>query len=125
MKSLKVKSTENGLTLIPDTYPIGHQRTGATNYLIENIPDEVSAQKVIKILGTCFLPADEFEINWAEIHAGKVFRKIAKGRPVELNSMTKKNKAWSMPDSDWEWLEAQPNQSEVVREAIALYRQQK
>jgi len=38
--------------------------------------------------------------------------------------MTKKNKAWSMPDDDWQWLESQPNQSEIIRSAIAFYRQQ-
>ena len=38
-------------------------------------------------------------------------------------AMTKKNKAWSMPCSDWEWLEGQENQSDVIRRAIALYRQ--
>jgi len=38
--------------------------------------------------------------------------------------MTKKNKAWSMPDADWEWLESQTNQSEIIRSAIAFYRQQ-
>lgn len=38
--------------------------------------------------------------------------------------MVKKTKAWSMPDSDWEWLESHPNQSEVLRKAIALYRKQ-
>lgn len=39
-------------------------------------------------------------------------------------TLIKKNKAWSMPDPDWEWLEDQPNQSEILRQAIALYRQQ-
>jgi hypothetical protein len=33
--------------------------------------------------------------------------------------MTKKNKAWSMPDEDWIRLESQPNQSEFIRRAIA------
>lgn len=41
----------------------------------------------------------------------------------EGGAMIKKNKAWSMPDEDWDWLESQPNQSEVIRSAIALYRQ--
>jgi hypothetical protein len=39
-------------------------------------------------------------------------------------AMIKKEKAWSMPKEDWEWLEAQPNQSQSIRDAIALYRQQ-
>lgn len=39
--------------------------------------------------------------------------------------MAKKNKAWSMPDEDWKWLESQSNQSEILRDAIALYRQHK
>ena len=38
-------------------------------------------------------------------------------------AMTKRHKAWSMPTSDWEWLESQENQSDVIRRAIALYRQ--
>lgn len=38
--------------------------------------------------------------------------------------MTKKNKAWSMPDHHWDWLESQSNQSEILRNAIALYRSQ-
>lgn len=38
--------------------------------------------------------------------------------------MTKKNKAWSMPDDDWKWLESQTNQSEIIRSAIASYHQQ-
>jgi hypothetical protein len=42
----------------------------------------------------------------------------------EGGAMTKKAKAWSMPDEDWEWLESQPNQSQAIRQAIALYRQQ-
>lgn len=42
----------------------------------------------------------------------------------EGGAMTKKNKAWSMPDDDWQWLESQPNQSEIIRSAISLYRQQ-
>lgn len=55
---------------------------------------------------------------------------IGRGRPIGFSpingtggAMTKKNKAWSMPDEDWEWLESQSNQSEVLRHAIALYRQ--
>lgn len=36
--------------------------------------------------------------------------------------MVKKNKAWSMPDEDWDWLESQSNQSEIIRRAIAQYR---
>lgn len=57
--------------------------------------------------------------------------RIQPGRPLgfspingEGGVMTKKNKAWSMPDDDWQWLESQPNQSETIREAISLYRQQ-
>ena len=38
--------------------------------------------------------------------------------------MKRKHKAWSMPEDDWDWLESQPNQSEIIRKAIALYRQQ-
>ena len=38
-------------------------------------------------------------------------------------AMTKRHKAWSMPTPDWEWLESQENQSDVIRRAIALYRQ--
>jgi hypothetical protein len=44
------------------------------------------------------------------------------GRPVDPGSMAKKNKAWSMPAADWEWLELQPNQSEIIRKAISQYR---
>lgn len=50
--------------------------------------------------------------------------KLPRGRPPSPDSMTKKGKAWSMPDEAWDWLERQPNQSETIREAIALYRQQ-
>lgn len=53
-----------------------------------------------------------------------------RGRPVGFSpingkgaAMTKKNKAWSMLDDDWQWLENQSNQSEALREAITLYRQ--
>jgi len=45
------------------------------------------------------------------------------GRPPSGNAMDKKNKAWSMPIAEWEWLESQPNQSETLRRAIAFYRQ--
>lgn len=38
-------------------------------------------------------------------------------------AMAKKSKAWSMSAEDWVWLESQPNQSEAIRKAIALYRQ--
>jgi hypothetical protein len=37
--------------------------------------------------------------------------------------LTKNCKRWSMPQSDWDWLELQPNQSETLRRAIAYYRQ--
>lgn len=54
-----------------------------------------------------------------------------RGRPTGFSpingdggAMTKKNKAWSMSDDDWEWLESQPNQSETIRSAIALLRSQ-
>jgi hypothetical protein len=40
-------------------------------------------------------------------------------------AMIKKNKAWSMPQTDWDWLESQPNQSEVLRNAIAFLKQKK
>lgn len=53
-----------------------------------------------------------------------------RGRPVGFSpvhgadgAMSKKSKAWSMPADDWLWLEAQSNQAEVIRQAIALYRQ--
>lgn len=51
------------------------------------------------------------------------------GRPIGFSpingkgkAMVKKNKAWSMPDEDWDWLESQSNQSEIIRRAIAQYR---
>lgn len=57
--------------------------------------------------------------------------RVQPGRPIgfspingEKGAMVKKTKAWSMPDSDWEWLESQSNQSEVIRKAITQYRQQ-
>jgi len=37
-------------------------------------------------------------------------------------AMVKKAKAWSMPQSDWDWLESQSNQAETIRDAIAMYR---
>jgi hypothetical protein len=37
-------------------------------------------------------------------------------------TLVKDCKKWSMPQSDWDWLESQPNQSEILREAIAQYR---
>jgi hypothetical protein len=37
----------------------------------------------------------------------------------EGRAMVKKNKAWSMPEADWQWLETQSNQSKVLRDAIA------
>lgn len=53
-----------------------------------------------------------------------------RGRPVGFSpingdggAMVKKNKAWSMPETDWQWLESQSNQSEIIRDAIAHYRQ--
>lgn len=56
--------------------------------------------------------------------------KRVRGRPQgfsplngEGGAMVKKNKAWSMSGEDWRWLESQPNQSEVLREAISLHRQ--
>lgn len=39
--------------------------------------------------------------------------------------MAKKSKAWSMSENDWQWLESQPNQSRVLREAIRQYREKK
>jgi hypothetical protein len=39
--------------------------------------------------------------------------------------MVKKNKAWSMPQEMWDWLEAQPNQSQALREAMQLSYEQK
>ena len=50
-----------------------------------------------------------------------------RGRPLGYSPsggkcLTKRNKAWSMPSEDWEWLESQPNQSQVIRQAIAEYR---
>lgn len=41
------------------------------------------------------------------------------GRPVVEGSMVKRGKKWSMPADHWEWLESQPNQSEVLRLAIS------
>ncbi len=38
--------------------------------------------------------------------------------------MVKKTKSWSFSAETWEWLESQPNQSETIRQAIALIRQQ-
>ena len=46
-----------------------------------------------------------------------------RGRPMSPDSMVKKGKAWSMTAEDWEWLESQVNQSETIRQAIALYSQ--
>ena len=40
------------------------------------------------------------------------------GRPVSPESLVKKNKAWSMSQDCWDWLEAQPNQSETLRRSI-------
>lgn len=40
----------------------------------------------------------------------------------EDGAMVKKAKAWSMPQSDWDWLESQSNQAETIRDAIAMYR---
>lgn len=37
----------------------------------------------------------------------------------EDGAMVQKSKAFSMPADDWLWLEAQPNQSKTIREAIA------
>lgn len=48
--------------------------------------------------------------------------RLPRGRRPSPNSMTKKGKAWSMPDEDWEWLEDQENQAEVIRNAIQQYR---
>ena len=42
----------------------------------------------------------------------------------EGGAMTKKSKAWSMTEEDWQWLESQANQSETIRKAIALLRHQ-
>lgn len=35
--------------------------------------------------------------------------------------MVKKTKSWSFPQADWDWIESQPNQNEVMRQAIAHY----
>ena len=40
------------------------------------------------------------------------------GRPSSPDSMVKRNKAWSMPKQNWDWLESQPNQSQTLRKAI-------
>lgn len=40
----------------------------------------------------------------------------------EGGAMTKKNKAWSMTDDMWDWLESQPNQSETIRDAVEMLR---
>lgn len=55
-----------------------------------------------------------------------VYRQNPVGRPKDFSpingaggAMTKKSKAWSMPDDDWIRLESQPNQSEFIRRAIA------
>lgn len=52
--------------------------------------------------------------------------KRVRGRPEGFSpingkggAMVKKNKAWSMPEADWQWLKNQSNQSEILRTAIA------
>jgi hypothetical protein len=44
--------------------------------------------------------------------------------PISDRPTIKKNKNWSMPVKYWEWLESQPNQAKVLRQAIALLIQQ-
>jgi hypothetical protein len=39
--------------------------------------------------------------------------------------MVKRSKAWSMPQSDWDWLEKQDNQAAVLRQAIAAIKSRK
>lgn len=53
---------------------------------------------------------------------------LRRGRPVGFTvsgqpAMIAKTKTWSQNALDWEWLESHPNQSEVLRQAIAYYRQ--
>ncbi|PHJ64970.1 hypothetical protein VF04_04090 [Nostoc linckia z7] len=45
--------------------------------------------------------------------------------PVSSLPIVKGRKAWAMEAELWEWLEAQPNQAAVLREAIALLKYKK
>ena len=86
-KTITVKSSTEGiLTIAPNTYPLGVQRSGVSNYRITNIPKEITNATAIKIVSSCVLPANRFQITWDEIKEGGAILRNAPGRPPLRNA---------------------------------------